>query len=100
MPALSDPALFFTALAIPDFPVWAVRTMHPELRERELAVLSSGRVVACSSGLTAMGVAPGQGAERVRSLAPGAVLRVLSGVEQRLAWDELLADLNRETPWI
>jgi nucleotidyltransferase/DNA polymerase involved in DNA repair len=100
MSALSDPAFFFTVLAIPDFPVWAVRAMHPELRERELAVLSSGRVVACSSGLARMGVAPGQAAGRVHALAPEAVLRVLSGVEQRLAWDELLADLNRQTPWI
>ncbi len=90
----------FTALVIPEFPVWAMRTLDPELGDRQVAVVSGGRVVARSEGLARMGLHHGQSAERVRSLAPGAVLRLLAGMEQRLAWEDTLADLNRYTPWI
>lgn len=94
------PPPLFTALVIPAFPVWALRALEPDLRDREIAVVAAGRVVACSEGLARRGLEPGHAAERVRSLAPEAALRPLAGAEQRLAWEDALASLHRRTPWI
>jgi len=99
MSARPQPALF-TALVIPDFPVWALRALDPELMDREVVVVCAGRVLARSQGLADLGLECGQAAERARSLVPQAVLRALAGTEQRLAWEDALADLNRQTPWV
>ena len=100
MPARPDSPTPFTVLVIPDFPVWAARALDPRLRNREVAVVAAGRLVAGSEGLADRGLVPGQAVERVRLLAPEAVIRPLAGAEQRLAWEEALATLNLRTPWI
>ncbi|HXE73021.1 MAG TPA: hypothetical protein VNO81_10205, partial [Candidatus Nitrosotenuis sp.] len=88
------------ACYIPDFPVWALRFLEPSLRSRELIVVSGGRVVARSQGPRRLGVEVGWPAERARALAPQALVRVDPGPALELAAEELLAELNRLTPWI
>lgn len=90
----------FTAVDIPEFPVWAARVLDPDLRRRELLVVAGGRVAARSEGLVRRGIETGWPAERARALAPEALVRPLAGAEIRLVWEDTLDLLNRCTPWV
>lgn len=90
----------FTVVDIPEFPVWAARSLDPELRRTDLLVVAGGRVVARSEGLVQRGIEDGWPVERARALAPEAVVRPLVGAEVRLVWEDTLDLLNQRTPWV
>jgi hypothetical protein len=90
----------FATLYIPDFPVWAVRFFEPGLREHEVLVQLSGKVVARSDRLRAEGIERGQAIDRARAHAPDAMVRAHPGVRVRLAWEIVLRWLNTLTPWL
>lgn len=90
----------FTVVDIPEFPVWAARSLDPELKRTELLVVAGGRVAARSEGLVQRGIEEGWPVERARALAPEAAVRPLVGAEVRLVWEDTLDALNQRTPWV
>lgn len=92
----------FTCFQVPNFLVWAYRRLHPEWGRQELLIQQAGKVVACSDGLQALGVQLGMAWESAVALAQPArpVQQLLEPHRLELAWEELLEELYRHTPFL
>jgi hypothetical protein len=92
----------FTCFQVPNFAVWAYRRLHPEWIGRELLIQQAGKVVACSQGLTPLGVQPGMAWESAVALSqPACPVHVLFAAHRiALVWEELLEELYRYTPFL
>ncbi len=88
----------FGCLFFSNLPVFAYRRGGGETRP--LAILSGGRVAAVCRRARRAGVLPGMPASRVSALLPQARLCLRDRHLEQAVWEDVLAGLNRLTPFI
>lgn len=83
---------------IPEFPVWAQRRAHPEAGP--IAVVSGGRIVSLERSKALSALAPGDSADRVQRLCPGAAIRLRDTELEVSCREAFLRALHETTPFI
>ncbi|NNF04011.1 MAG: hypothetical protein HKN17_06055 [Rhodothermales bacterium] len=83
---------------IPEFPAWVQRRAHPEAGP--IAVVSGGRVVSLERRKALAALAPGDPADRVERLCPGASIRLREPELEISCWEAFLRALHETTPFI
>lgn len=85
-------------LYIPHFPAWAAA--RGQRSAAPVAVIQSGRVLACSRKLRTCGITAGMPGSRARALVPGARLVARDAALEQAVWEEVLHNLNAVTPFV
>jgi hypothetical protein len=83
---------------IPEFPAWAQRRARPDAGP--IAVVAGGRIVALERAKALAALAPGDPAERVERLCPGAAVRLRDTELEVSCWEAFLRALHQVTPFI
>lgn len=84
---------------VPHFPAWAFETVL-DLRDQSVVVFEDRHVVAFSAKAHTKQIRRGMKVDRARALAPESVFRCRDYGLEHTAWERLMEDLNKVTPFI